>query len=93
MGLVRIDLHEEALQEYLDGDHGVREMLRERAEPVLASAVDDPHDDTGAYQAGLSIEEVQTDAGLEVRVVSSDWKTFILEAEYGILARALDAAK
>lgn len=93
MAGVIVNLNEDALQEYLDGQHGVREVLEERATPVLEAAQADPHDDTGAYQAGLHLEAVNTPAGIEVRVVSSDWKTWILEARYGILARAMDAAQ
>lgn len=70
----------------------VRSALRERAEPVLAAAQADPHDDTGDYEASLHIEDATTDRAV-VRVVASDWKAGILEAKYGILARALDAAR
>jgi hypothetical protein len=70
---------------------GVRAELTRRAAPVLAAAKADPHDDTGDYESGLHIEQVETDRAV-VRVVSDDWKGHILEARYGILARALDAA-
>ena len=39
----------------------VRAMLTHHAEPVLAAAQADPHDETGAYEAGLHIEQVTTD--------------------------------
>jgi hypothetical protein len=87
----RVKVNGHALQEYLDGKHGVEQILREKAERVLAAAQADPHDDTGAYEAGLHIAEDHTDR-LVLRVVSGDWKGHILEARYGILARALDAA-
>jgi hypothetical protein len=70
---------------------GVRSFVTERAERVLAAAKADPHDDTGAYEAGLHIEQATTDRAV-ARVVSGDFKGHILEARYGILARALDAA-
>jgi glycine cleavage system aminomethyltransferase T len=70
---------------------GVRAMLTVRAERVLAAAKADPHDDTGAYEAGLHIEQATTDRAV-VRVVSGDFKGHILEANYGILSRALDSA-
>ena len=70
---------------------GVRSFVTERAERVLAAAKADPHDDTGAYESGLHIEQATTDRAV-ARVVSGDFKGHILEARYGILARALDAA-
>lgn len=69
----------------------VRSFVTERAERVLAAAQADPHDDTGAYEAGLHIEQDTTDRAV-VRVVSGDRKGHILEANYGILSRALDSA-
>lgn len=69
----------------------VRAELTKRAERVLAAAQADPHDDTGAYEAGLHIEQATTDRAV-VRVVSGDFKGHILEANYGILSRALDSA-
>ena len=70
----------------------VRSDLTRRAERVLAAAKADPHDDTFDYERGLHIEQDTTDRAV-VRVVSGDFKGFILEANYGILARALDQAK
>lgn len=69
----------------------VRAELTTRAERVLAAAKADPHDETGAYENGLHIEQATTDRAA-VRVVSGDFKGHILEANYGILGRALDAA-
>lgn len=69
----------------------VRAMLTEKAQPVLAAAIADPHDDTGAYEDSLQIQQATTDRAV-VRVVSTDYKGHILEAKYGILSRALDAA-
>lgn len=67
-------------------------MLEARARPVLAAAKADTHDDTGAYEAGLHMETQTAGNRARVKVVSGDWKGHILEARYGILARALDAA-
>lgn len=92
MARTRVELNHRTVQSYLDGDHGVRELLHSKAQPVLAAAQADPHDDSGAYEAGLEIQEAHTDR-LVVRVVSTDFKGHILEAKYGILARALDAAR
>ena len=69
----------------------VRAMLMPRAERVLAAAKADPHDDSGDYENGLHIEQATTDRAV-VRVVSGDWKGHIMEANYGVLSRALDAA-
>ena len=69
----------------------VRAALTRRAERVLAAAQADPHDDTFDYENGLHIEQATTDRAV-VRVVSGNWKGHILEAKYGILSRALDAA-
>lgn len=84
-------LNHAGIQSLLDGGQGVDSMLRSKAAAVLAHAQADPHDDTRDYESGLRIEEAHTDR-LVVRVVSGDWKGHILEAKYGILARALDAA-
>jgi hypothetical protein len=70
---------------------GVSSVLKEKAEAVLHAAQADPHDDTGAYESGLHIEIDTTDRNV-ARVVSGDFKGHILEANYGILARALDDA-
>lgn len=69
----------------------VRAMLTEKAQPVLAAAQADPHDDTGAYEASLQIQQATTDRAV-VRVIATDRKSHILEAKYAILSRALDAA-
>lgn len=91
MARSRVKLNSAGVQEYLDGKHGVEEMLRSKARPVLAAAIADPHDDTGAYEDGLEIQVAHTDR-MVVRVVSTDFKGHILESEYGILSGALDAA-
>ena len=69
----------------------VRAELTTRAERVLSAAKADPHDDTRDYENGLHIEQDTTDRAV-VRVVSGDFKGHILEADYGILSRALDSA-
>lgn len=88
---VQVKLNSREIQSYLDGDHGVSEMLREKAERVLSAAIDDPHDDTGEYEASLHIEEAHTDR-LVVRVVADAYHAWIVESRFGVLARALDAA-
>lgn len=90
MGKVDLKLNSAGIEAVLKSS-GVREFITERAERVLSAADADPHDDTGDYEAGLHIEQDTTDRAV-VRVVSGDFKGHILEARYGILARALDAA-
>lgn len=86
----RFELNSRGMEDLLTSSE-VRSELTSRAERVLAAAQADPHDDTGAYEAGLRIEQDTTDRAV-VRVVSGDFKGHILEAEYGILARALTEA-
>ena len=71
-------------------DPGVRADLTARAERVL-SAAQSARDDTGAYQASLHIVQATTDRAV-VRVVADDPGAMAIEADQGILARALDAA-
>lgn len=87
----KVTLNSAGIQQMLKSAE-VRAMLTAHAEPVLAAAKADPHDDTGAYENGLHIEQITTKSRAVVRVVSGDWKGHILEAEFGILARALDSA-
>lgn len=87
----RLRLNSRGIQSYLDGAGGVDSLLRARAERVLAAAQADPHDDTGAYEHSLHIEEAHTDR-LVMRVVAGVSYSHVLEANYGILARSLDAA-
>lgn len=88
---IRVTLNHSGMAALLKSSE-VRAELHRIAAPVLQAAIDDPHDDTGDYESGLRIEDDTTDRAV-VRVVASDWKSFILEAKYGILARALDAAR
>lgn len=87
----RVRLKSSGMAALLKSD-GVRADLTARAERVLAAAQADPHDETFAYEKGLHIVQATTDR-VAVRVVSGDFKGYILEANYGILARALDAAR
>lgn len=91
MAKTTVRWNSDAAQAMLDGGSGVRALLREKAERVLAAAKADPHDETYAYENSLHIEEDHTDR-LVLRVVASDKKSPLLEAKYGILAKALDAA-
>lgn len=92
MTSTRLVLNHSGIQSYLDGDHGVEAMLRGKAQAVLSAAQADPHDATGAYEGSLHIEEARTDR-LVVRVVADVPYAMLQEARYGVLARALDAAR
>lgn len=87
---VRVTLKSAGMADLLTSA-SVRADLTSRMERALAAAQADPHDLTGAYEAGLRLEQDTTDRAV-VRLVSGDKKGHILEARYGILARALDAA-
>lgn len=90
MARAKVSLNRSGMIDLLN-DPGVRADLTRRAERVLAAAQADPHDETYAYEQGLRIEQDATSRAV-VRVVSGDYKGHILEARYGILQRALDAA-
>ena len=87
----KVRLNGAGMRELLNSPE-VRAALMPAAQRVLAAAKADPHDDTGAYERGLHIEQATTDRAV-VRVVSGDWKGHIMEANYGVLTRALDAAR
>lgn len=69
----------------------IRGALKPYADRILSAAQADPHDDTGDYERGLTRESVTTDRAVE-RVVATDSKSAIVEARFGVLARALDSA-
>lgn len=70
----------------------VRAELTERAERVLAKAQADAPVATGAYRDGLHIIQDTTDRAV-VRVSGGTDHDWIVEANTGNLARALDAGR
>lgn len=86
----RIKLNSSGMGELLKSSD-VRAFVTERAEKVLSAAQSDPHDDTGAYEASLHIEQDTTDRAV-TRVVASVPHAFVVEANFGVLSRALDSA-
>jgi hypothetical protein len=92
MARTAVKLNHSEIQSYLDGGHGVRELLHAKAAPVEAAAKADPHDASGAYEDSIHIEEDHTDR-LVVRVVADVDYALVQEARYGVLARALDHAR
>lgn len=87
----RVKLNSRGVQALLESAE-TRALLTAKAGPVLAAAQADPHDDSGAYEASLHLEQDTTDRAV-VRVVADVPYAMVLEANYGILARALDSAK
>ena len=87
---IGVKMNGEGIGEVLNSS-GVRAELTKRAERVLAAAQSSAPVASGAYRDSLHIEQDTTDRAV-ARVVSGDFKGHILEARYGILARALDAA-
>ena len=90
MARTKIVTNHGGMRELLNSD-AVGDMLEDRMQRALDVSKADPHDETGAYEAGLHLERAYTDR-VGVHLVSGDWKGHILEARYGILSRALDAA-
>lgn len=87
----RLKLNSRAIQALLDGGSGMREILMERAQRVLAKAEADAPVRTGTYKSRLAITEDHTDR-LALRVGSSAPHAHLVEATHGTMARALDAA-
>jgi hypothetical protein len=87
----RVKINSRGIQSYLDGGGGVAALLHDHAESVLSAAKADSHDASGAYEASLHIEEAHTDR-LVVRVVASVPYAHVVEANFGVLSRALDSA-
>lgn len=87
----KVTLNKAGIRKMLNSPEVVA-VLEARGRSVLAAAKADTHDDTGDYERGLRMETQTGRTRARVKVVSGDWKGHILEAEYGILARALDAA-
>ena len=71
----------------------VEQLTRDAAERALTAAKATAPVVEGDYQAGLQLERVESDYRITYRVVGRDWKTLLIEARLGILARALKAAK
>lgn len=89
--LSRFKINHGGIQSYLDGGNGVSALLHAKAASVLSAAQSDPHDDSGAYEASLHIEEDHTDR-MVVRVIADVPYSHVVEANFGVLGRALDAA-
>lgn len=90
MSLSRFRLISGGVKEVLNSS-GTRSFLTTEAGKVLAAAQSSAPVDTGAYRAGLHIEQATTDRAV-VRVAGGTDHDFVVEAKTGNLSRALDAA-
>lgn len=70
---------------------GVRDLLTDKAENVLRTAQSIAPVDTGDYADSLHLVQATTDRAV-VRVVSDLSYAYVVEANTGTLARALDSA-
>lgn len=68
---------------------GVQSMERDVAERVLARAQETAPYDSGDYRNGLRIRRAERQYRTAFLVEGTDWKTLLVEAKTGNLARAL----
>lgn len=71
----------------------VTDLCKQVAEKVLAKAQADAPRKTEDYVRGLRLQVVERRYRNAVLVVGDDWKTLLVEAKTGNLARALAAVK
>lgn len=88
--MAKIKLNGRGIEELLNSSE-TRSYLTEKADAVLSAAIANAPVETGEYQASLHIEQDTTDR-VAVRVVSDAPHAFVVEANTGNLARALDSA-
>lgn len=89
MARTRVTLDHTAIEAMLKED-GVRASLAEVADRVAAAAIAGAPVGSGAYRDSIHRESATTDRAVEL-VVADDWKSRILEARGGYLARALSS--
>ena len=90
MGRATVVLDRKGVEKLLRSDK-VRGEIEERAKKVLARALADAPVVTGNYRASLHIETDITDR-VRVRVVADAPHSHLVEAQSGVLSRALDEA-
>lgn len=66
--------------------------LKTRADAVASAARSTAPRDTGAYADSIDVRIVEHPTRVVAQVFADDWKSQIIEANTGNLARALDAA-
>jgi hypothetical protein len=86
----RVTLKSSGVKELLNS-RSTRALLTEKAEAVLSAAQASAPVSTGAYKAGLRVQQDTTDRAV-ARVVGTAPHSHLVEANTGNLARALDAA-
>lgn len=91
MASTRVKLNSAGIQALLESS-SVRADLTDRAERVLSAAKSSAPVASGAYRDSLHIVQDTTDRAV-VRVASDAPHAFVVEANTGTLARALDAGR
>ena len=91
MTAIKVSLNHSGMGALLKSSE-VRSELTKRAESVLSAAQSAAPVDTGAYRGGLHIIQDTTDRAV-VRVSGGTDHDWIVEANTGNLARALDAGR
>ena len=71
----------------------VQAMAEQAGQAALAAAQAGAEVDEGDYKDGLVIEHYEAKHRRTVRVVATDWKSLLIEARTGNLARALKAVR
>ena len=87
----RVDLNSAGMEELLNSSD-VRAELTSRAEQALSAAKADAPVASGEYRDSLKILQATTDRAV-VRVGSDAPHALVVEANHGVLARALDSAR
>lgn len=88
----KVTINNDEIQSYLDGDHGVEQLLEAAGNRVLAAAKATAPVKTGAYRNSLHLTTEHTDR-MVVRVGSDLPYAPMVQARHGNLSRALDAAR
>jgi hypothetical protein len=72
---------------------GVENLVKEKAEAALSIARHTAPVDSGDYKKHLALERYSSKYRFAWRVIGRDWKTLLIEAKTGNLARAIKAVK
>ena len=72
---------------------GVENLVKEKAEAALSITRHTAPVDSGDYKKRLGLERYSSQYRFAWRVVGRDWKTLLIEAKLGILARAIMAVR
>lgn len=91
MASTRVKLNSAGIQKLLESGE-VRRDLTERAERVLSAAESLAPVVSGNYRDGLAIIQDTTDRAV-VRVAGTAPHSHLVEANHGVLARALDSGR